>query len=93
MHRVGTGAPRVKYYLRIHCHFWIILTADVVCISVYCDYVLDQKKLGMSMKIEKSSVDDVLGRIEMHKNKVLEAKSKTLDVPGVLLYCVMTCRN
>lgn len=47
--------------------------------------LLDQKAMGMSMKIQKSTVDDVLNKIKMHEKKVMDEKMKqTGDAAGTI---------
>ena len=41
-------------------------------------YVTDQRNLGMSMRVERSSLDQVKKRFEMNKRK-LEEKKKDYD--------------
>lgn len=43
-----------------------------------CVVIVDQRNLGMSMKVERSSLDQVKKRFEMNKKK-LEEKSKEYD--------------
>lgn len=46
---------------------------------MYSTPILDQRNLGMSMRVERSSLDQVKKRFELNKKK-LEEKKKDYDI-------------
>ena len=50
----------------------------ILFIQLYL-YILDQRNLGMSMRVERSTVDQVKKRFELNKKK-FEEKKKDYDI-------------
>ena len=56
----------------------VILCEDLNSICIILHYISDQRNLGMSMKVERSTVDQVRKRFETNKKK-REEKKKEYD--------------
>ena len=51
-----------------------VLRCGHVSLVYKCTRVIDQRNMGMSMKVERSTVEQVRARFEMHKRKSQEKK-------------------
>lgn len=61
-------------------HFSISVLISIFCYnSILLCHFLDQRNLGMSMRVERSSLDQVKKRFELNKKK-LEEKRKDYDI-------------
>lgn len=69
MKNIDNGTKYLK--IKTYSHNTIIIS--------FCNVFLDQRNLGMSMKIERSSLDQVKKRFESNKKK-LEEKKKDYDL-------------
>jgi U4/U6.U5 tri-snRNP component SNU23 len=56
--------------------FICFLTYSLLVHKNFNNYLLDQRNMGMSMKIERSSVDQVKERFNLNKKKLEEEKKK-----------------
>ncbi len=58
------------------CTFVLIDSEKCYSLSMLSFFFTDQRNMGMSMKVEKSTVDQVRKRFEFNKKKKEEEKKK-----------------
>lgn len=77
-HINGTKRNQLYTLFFILLHYYVILytSIDINCLN---NYLSDQRNLGMSMKIERSTLEQVKARFATNKKK-LEEKKKDYDL-------------